>query len=355
MPGIVLHEPATPGLGQPILHVLASTVHLPHAVKLNSLCRSAVPCAAAIVAALSLAACTSTTTSATAPSSSKCQVDASAAPLQFSAGGGSGQLTISAARDCTWSVTLPVDWVAVNGARAGNGDATLAFTVASNPVPAARSADLVVEDVRLGVTQAAAACTYRLNRTGDSIGAAGGMLGVDITTLTGCTWSTSSSSSWLSVSRATGQSSGTVTIGVEANTGAARTGSVTLGGVTFTVDQAAGVTTPPTTPPPTTPPPTNPPPTNPPPTEPPPTDPPPPPPPPAPVSLSGTVSGLSGSCPSVRFTVGGRDVVTDGSTDFARGDRCRDLSNRDTIRMSGLTQTTGAVLATDIEITRDER
>ncbi len=227
----------------------------------------------------------------------------------------------------------------MSGERAGNGDATLTFTVASNPAPAIRSADLRVEDARLGVTQAAAACNFGLSRVSDSVGAAGGTLSVEITTLTGCGWSASSGATWLTLSRSSGQSSGSLQITVEVNTGAARSDNVTVGGHPYTITQAAGTTptTPPTSPPPTPPPPT-----------PPPTDP------PGPVSVSGTVSGLSGSCPSLRFRVDGRDVVTDRTTDFSRGNTCRNLSNGDTVRLSGLTQPSGPILASDVEITRNE-
>ena len=287
-------------------------------------------------------ACTSTTTSATSPSSSKCQVSAAAAPQQFTAGGGTGQLTITAARDCSWSVNSPADWVAVSGERAGNGSATLPFTVTNNPVPAPRSAELVVDDVRVGVTQAAAACSYSLNRTSESVGAAGGTVSVDLATLPGCSWSASSSASWLSLSRSSGQSSGSLQITVEVNTGAARTGSVTVGGVVYTVGQAAAITTTPT-PLPTPPSPPTPPPTT-----------PAPPVPPGPVSLSGLVSALSGSCPSLSFSVDGRSVITDANTDFSRR-RCRDMSNGDTVQVSGLIQESGLVLATNVEITRDDR
>ncbi len=328
--------------------MLASVVHLLRGVKLNRLPFLTAATVAATLAAISPVACTSTTTSATAPSNSKCQVTAAAAPQQFTAAGGTGQLTITAARECAWSVDSLVGWVAVTGERSGNGSATLPFTVASNPAPAVRSADLLVDEVRLGVTQAAAACGFSLNRTSDTTHATGGTLSVDLTTLSGCNWSASSSVPWLTLSRSSGQASGRVDITVAENTGAARGARITLGGQDYTVEQAAATTTPPT--PPTTPPPTSPPPTSPPPPPPPlpPTDP------PGPVSLSGTVSGLSGSCPTLSFRVGGKDVATDRTTDFSGG-KCRDLSNGDTVKVSGLVQSSGIVRATDVEITRNEK
>ncbi len=56
----------------------------------------------------------------------------------------------------------------------------------------------------------------------------------------------------------------------------------------------------------------------------------------------------------MQFRVDGRDVTTDNSTDFARKSRCRNLSNGDTVTLSGLVQSSGVVLATDLEITRGD-
>jgi len=122
-------------------------------------------------AALSIA-CTSTSTSVTAPSATKCQVSATAAPLQFGAGGGTGTLSISAARECAWNLGVQSSWVSVNGSNAGSGDASLAYNIASNPAAAVRTAEIVVADEHLRLTQAAAACTYSLSRSGDGIGRA---------------------------------------------------------------------------------------------------------------------------------------------------------------------------------------
>jgi hypothetical protein len=99
------------------------------------------------------------------------------------------------------------------------------------------------------VTQAAAAppppppsCTYAIAPTSESIGAAGGT-GTAITVTTGgtCAWTAiSNAPSWITITAgASGTGTGSVSFTVAANTGAARTGTMTIAGQTFTVTQAA--------------------------------------------------------------------------------------------------------------------
>ena len=67
--------------------------------------------------------------------------------------------------------------------------------------------------------------------------------------------------------------------------------------------------------------------------------------------MSGKVSAVSGSGPSLRFRVGGRDVATDAATDYKRG-KCRDLSDGDSVKVSGVIQLSGVAIATNVEFNR---
>jgi len=301
-------------------------------------------------AALSIA-CTSTSTSATAPSTTKCQVAATAAPVQFTASGGTGTLNITTARECEWTLGVQSSWVSVNGSNAGSGDAALSYSVAGNPAALVRTAEIVVEDQRVELTQAAAACTYALSRSGDGISAAGGALKFDVLTLTGCSWTASTSSSWISFTTpSSGSSQASIGVSVAANAGAARTGAVVVAGRSYSVSQDAAVVTPVPTPPPPSPAPTPTPPTP----TPSPTPSPAPAPAPSPVSISGLLSLLSGTCPNIRFIASGRLIVADKNTDYSRGG-CKDISNGDTIQVNAITQPDGSVLATKIEITKNAK
>jgi hypothetical protein len=74
----------------------------------------------------------------------------------------------------------------------------------------------------------------------------------------------------------------------------------------------------------------------------------PPPPPPA-VTVTGTVSGLSGTCPTVTFTVEGKAIKTSAATGY--GDRtCADVKNDAKIGVMGTAQADGSILATQVRI-----
>jgi hypothetical protein len=61
-----------------------------------------------------------------------------------------------------------------------------------------------------------------------------------VTTVPTCVWTAVSNASWMSITSGPGGiDSGTVTFTVAANPGAARTGTLTVGGQTVTVSQAA--------------------------------------------------------------------------------------------------------------------
>jgi hypothetical protein len=63
---------------------------------------------------------------------------------------------------------------------------------------------------------------------------------VTVTTTSGCAWTAGSNAPWLTItSGASGTGNGTVGFAAAANTGVARTGTLTIAGQPFTVTQAA--------------------------------------------------------------------------------------------------------------------
>ena len=201
-----------------------------------------------IVSAL---ACTSSQTSLTSPTDTKCQLNLSNSPSSFAASGGTGTLTVTTARDCPWTISTDLVWVSIPGPRDGQGDASISYSVAVNPVPSPRSGLVGAGSMRVQLSQAAAACRFSLSRSSDTIGAAGGQLSVDVSTLTGCSWTATSGSSWISItSGQAGNANGTVALVVSAYSGAGRVGQVTVADQLYTVTQAGP---PPTAPAPPTP------------------------------------------------------------------------------------------------------
>ena len=83
-------------------------------------------------------------------------------------------------------------------------------------------------------------CSFSINPTSASFAAAGGSASVTVTTSAGCNWTAASNNSFITVtSGASGSGSGTVTYAVAANTSSlARSGSLTIAGLTHSVSQA---------------------------------------------------------------------------------------------------------------------
>jgi regulation of enolase protein 1 (concanavalin A-like superfamily) len=85
-------------------------------------------------------------------------------------------------------------------------------------------------------------CAYALSGTSASLPASGGGTQVSVATQAGCTWSASSSASWVALSTSFGTGSGTVVATVAANTStSARTATLTVAGQAFTIGQAGAV------------------------------------------------------------------------------------------------------------------
>jgi hypothetical protein len=233
---------------------------------------------------------------------------------EFTSDGGKGTLAIATTRDCTWSVSTNAAWVAV-GNTTGQGEASVPYTVAANPVPIARAAEIAVSDATLQLSQDAAPCRYALSSTSGSVGGGGGALSVQLSTLTGCAWSATTDAPWLTiVSGGSGNTTATIGMSAAANNGASRTAHMGAGGLLFTVTQAAGTPSAPQT-----------------------------------LQLSGAMSALSGKCPTVSFRVGSTSVSVNGQTSYPDG-KCKDLSNGKQVSVTGTLQVDGSALATLINV-----
>ncbi len=86
-------------------------------------------------------------------------------------------------------------------------------------------------------------CSYSLNQISQSFSAAGGTGTVNVITGTDCAWSSLSNVPWITTfTNGNGMGNGTVTFSVAANTGSNRSGTITIAGQTFTVNQTGAST-----------------------------------------------------------------------------------------------------------------
>lgn len=67
------------------------------------------------------------------------------------------------------------------------------------------------------------------------------------------------------------------------------------------------------------------------------------------VEITGPVAKLSGTCPSLQFTVGNQQIVTNAGTDFDDG-TCADVRNGRRIEVEGTLGTDGKLVAREVDL-----
>jgi len=155
--------------------------------------------------------------------------------------GGNATVTVTSPSGCPWTAVSNVSWISITSGASGSGNGTVKYSVSANTLGTSRVGTLTIAGQTLTVTQAAAPCTYSLSASSASPTYTGGSATVNVTSLSGCSWTAVSNASWISVvSGRSGTGSGTVTYSVAANNAdTSRIGTLTIAGQTFTVTQGA--------------------------------------------------------------------------------------------------------------------
>jgi hypothetical protein len=182
-----------------------------------------------------------------------CRYEVGPPNQSLSAGGDGGSVSVTTSEECAWSATADVGWINLSPPLSGSGRGTVGFTVAPNGGVNERTGSITIGGQRSVVTQGgvAATCSFAISPASQNIAATGGAGTVALSTQAGCRWTAVSNAAWITVtSGASGTGNGSVGFSVAANAGAARTGTLTIGGRAFTVSQAAVGAPPPAPPPP---------------------------------------------------------------------------------------------------------
>jgi hypothetical protein len=191
------------------------------------------------VLAVSLTGCGSSgSTTVTSPATvSKCGVSVSAPATPVPAGGGTGQIAVTTARECAWSASSENPWLSIKAGVSGQGDGAVQFEAASNPDPAVRRGAIVLNDQRAEISQAAGECTITLGQDAASFDPSGGSGRIDVRASSAlCTWTAVADADWITIRpAASGTGTGAVTFDVAATTGPPRTGGITIAGHLFSV------------------------------------------------------------------------------------------------------------------------
>jgi len=135
--------------------------------------------------------------------------------------------------------------VTITSGASGTGNGSVNYSIAAN-TGAARSGNISVNGTAVSFSQAAAnliapaGCAVSVSPATVKFNSGGGSADVNVATVSNCSWTASSNTSFITTS-ASGAGSGTAKITATANPGTSRTGTVTIGGQTVTVTQDPGV------------------------------------------------------------------------------------------------------------------
>ena len=148
---------------------------------------------------------------------------------------------------CAWTAATDASWVSITSGTSGTGTGAVTFAVTANGGTAVRTASVTVANQPVSIHQdgRAASCTYRISPTSAAVTKDGGNGTFDVATGETCSWTATSSASWLTIASGThGTGNGTITY-TAARTGDAegRTATIRAGGQTFTLQQTGDVGT----------------------------------------------------------------------------------------------------------------
>ena len=151
---------------------------------------------------------------------------------------GQSSITVTTTTGCIWTATTTATWIHLTNV-SGTSTGTLNFTFDAN-AGAARTGTITVEGRIFTLNQDGVPCTYTISPD-VTIGAASNTGTVTVTSPTGCAWTAVSNAAFISITAgAAGSGNGTVNYSVLANIGAARTGTISVAGKTFTINQGTG-------------------------------------------------------------------------------------------------------------------
>src|SRR5262249_28701943 len=161
-----------------------------------------------------------------------------------------GTVSVRTGTACRWTAARNDGWVTTPAGASGSGLGTVSYSGGANTTGAARSGTLTIAGQTVTVNQAASSCTYSVSTTTISAPSTASTGSLSVTTGTACSWTAVSNVSWGTITAgASGSGLGTASHRLAANTGPARSGTLTIAGQTVTINQGAGSQSQPPAPP----------------------------------------------------------------------------------------------------------
>lgn len=266
-----------------------------------------------------------------------CRFDVSRQADSIGADGGQSRVEVSAHTVCRWTASSSVPWAVVSPS-SGAGSTAVQVNVQANS-GGTRTATLTIAGQELPLTQLARSsppppgppppspgpplppapppapgCSFRLSSQQREFSAVGGLGSFKVETADGCAWTASVDAAWVLMSGpAAGTGSTEVGYLVLPNISMQdREARITVAGSTHRITQRGldeGEE----------------------------------------VKVRGVVSGVSGVCPNLRFTVRGVTVATSGSTEFRNG-QCSEIRDGREVEAEGRRQGDGVIAAQRVEL-----
>jgi hypothetical protein len=167
-----------------------------------------------------------------------CSISIDPTNQSFAAAGGTGYITVTSGSGCSWTATTNDHWITITSGKNGTGVGTVNYAVSVNSSSCPRTGTITIADQVFAITQQGANCSYSITPEEQIFSTAGGKAYITVTTESCCNWTATSNASWIIItSGLSGTGNGIVQYSVTANSGSSRTGTITVGGSTFTVIQ----------------------------------------------------------------------------------------------------------------------
>jgi len=162
-------------------------------------------------------------------------------------GGTGGFVVVTPTFGCDVYLLSRYTWLRAKGGSSDESNSrTIFFAVDANSGGERQGAIIVSNhdqsiNFEFTITQTASPCEYSITPTSIQVPSSGGTTSFNVFTQNYCEWSIQSVPSWITVEVGGGTrtGSGSVTLSVQPNNGAARVGTITAGGQAFTVNQSA--------------------------------------------------------------------------------------------------------------------
>jgi hypothetical protein len=162
----------------------------------------------------------------------------------YDASGGDGTVSVADALGCVWTASSSANWITILSGASGSVSGTVSYTVATNAAIRARTGAMTIAGQMFPVNQAAGLnCIFALNRDSITLAAKGGSKTVKVLSFgVPCDWTAVSNDPFITITSGNnGAGKGRVAYSVPGNTNTtALSGTMTIAGRTFTVNQAAG-------------------------------------------------------------------------------------------------------------------